>query len=181
MRISRGLFVTDTNKSVARRAWQLVSRFTWELPQTLVGWLFGEMRNITGAVDKVGFIGGATYIVNEHWRRGGSQGVSLGSFINIDNHGVFFENDGIAAFKDSVTSDQLLMHEYGHYIQSQRWGPLYLFTMGLPSLTNCIHDRIHRSDTHDVFYTETSANRNAKRYFGKHYDTTWDDRHYPLA
>lgn len=167
LRISIGLFVTDTNKSVARRAWQLFSRFTWEVPQTLIGWLFAELRNMVGAVDRVDFIGGATYVVNEHWQRGGTQGVSLGNFISIDSHGKVFFN-------------HLLMHEYGHYIQSQRWGLLYLLTMGLPSLANCIYDRIHRTDTHDTFYTETSANRNAKKYFKKHYGSKWDEAGYPI-
>lgn len=179
LRIGCGLFVTDGNKGAARRAWQLVSRFTWELPQTLMGWLFAEMRNLAGFVDKVAFAGGATYAVNEHWHRGGCQGVSLGCFINIDSHGAVCDRH--PTFDDAVTSDHLFMHEYGHYVQSQAWGPLYLLVVGLPSLTNCIHDTIRRTRTHDAFYTETSANRCARKYFGTHYGTGWDERHYPLA
>ena len=180
LRICVGLFVTDKNMSVARRVWQLFSRFTWELPQTLIGWLYAELRNMAGAVDKVDFIGGATYVINEHWKRGGSQGVSLGNIINIDRHGMILHEGEKGTFKDFVTSNHLFMHEYGHYMQSQRWGILYLFSMGIPSLTNCIYDRIHRTDTHDTYYTETSANRNAKRYFCKNYGTEWNEKLFPL-
>jgi len=168
LRICMGLFVTDRNKGIARRIWQLFSRFSWELPQTVIGWLFAELRNVFGTINRVDFVGGATYVVNEHWRQGGTQGVSLGCFINIDSH-------------CEACFDQLFMHEYGHYIQSQHWGLLYLFLIGIPSLANCIHDRIRHSCTHDTFYTETSANRKAKNYFGRHYGSEWDDTGYPLT
>jgi RHS repeat-associated protein len=36
-KIDIGLFKTDPNKNFFGRAWQLVSRFIWELPQTLLG------------------------------------------------------------------------------------------------------------------------------------------------
>ena len=32
---------------------------------------------------------------------------------------------------------------------------------------------------HNAFWTETRANRHAKRYFGKHYNLAWNETGYP--
>ena len=50
--LTRGLFLTDHNRSAWGRVWQLLSRLTWELPQTLVGWLYSVVRALAGQVDR---------------------------------------------------------------------------------------------------------------------------------
>ena len=79
--ITRGLFLTDRKRSAIGRVWQLVSRFTWELPQTLVGWLFTLFRALAGRVNRVDTLGGITFASGKARSFGG--GVSLGSFIDL--------------------------------------------------------------------------------------------------
>ena len=58
--------------------------------------------------------------------------VSLGMFIFITDEPYFYEK-----LKDTYTKQELynrlLVHEYGHTIQSLILGPLYLIVMGIPS------------------------------------------------
>ncbi|MBR0178655.1 MAG: hypothetical protein IJQ11_14670 [Bacteroidales bacterium] len=165
--ITRGLFLTDPNRSAMGRVWQVVSRFTWELPQTLVGWLFTVVRALVGRVDRVGVLGGITFALGKARSFGG--GVSLGSFIDLwlwrELSG---DGDGF------VVGNQLCMHEFGHTADSQRFGWAYLPLIGLPSLLSAMG-----KGNHNVFWTETRANRHAKRYFSKHYAVAWNDSCYP--
>lgn len=83
-------------------------------------------------------------------------------------------------FADYVKNNQLYIHEYGHYIQSQRWGPIYVFSIGLPSLISAIRDEKipydpYNASTHDYFWTEYRANRNAAKYFNLYYGVEWDE------
>jgi RHS repeat-associated protein len=61
-KIDMGVFKTDPNRTTAGQAWQLFSRFTWELPQTMLGNTFSHARNITGNVTDVTYYGGATLV-----------------------------------------------------------------------------------------------------------------------
>ena len=93
------------------------------------------------------------------------------------------------------------MHEYGHYIDSQKFGFLYLPVVGLPSLFNAMGDdsaveewkgkdvkekNIWGLNKHDIFYAETFANKLAADYFGLHYGVEWSSKnkylfgYYPL-
>ena len=57
------------------------------------------------------------------------------------------------------------MHEYGHYLQSQEYGPLYLFKVGLPSAKG------------NGKWTEHDANMRAASYFhGVDNNFTWEDK-----
>lgn len=176
-----GLFVTDSNKGFWGRTWELISRFTWQAPQTVIGWAWSQSKNIVGAVDRVDYLGGATFVTNEKWKKTGEQGITIGNYINIDMHGEV-DKDDFAVF---VTHNQLYMHEYGHYIQSQRWGPLYIPVIGLPSFISAARDKSipndpYHASTHDYFWTEYRANRNAAEYFNLHYDVVWNEFGFPL-
>ena len=60
----------------------------------------------------------------------GNSGVSLGKYI----------------FVCEGASNNTIQHEYGHCIQSERYGWLYLLIVGLPSVTRNIWNRIaHKS------------------------------------
>ena len=84
-KICWGLFLTDPKRSFLGRVWQLVSRFTWELPQTLVGWLYTLGRALVGQVDRVDRFGGITFATKVKGQ--GCMGVSLGTFVNLwDGH-----------------------------------------------------------------------------------------------
>lgn len=189
-RIDLGLMKTDPNRTFFGRGFQLFSRFTWELPKTVVGNLASHTRNVSGHVDNVDYYGGAT-LVNDNDPLGGRWGFTLGSYINSKN-----------VLADPFT-DELFRHEYGHTLQSRLIGPIYLFNAGLPSLLSATldYDLDWFNHNHDRSWFETQANRMSFRYFSNHepnalssepilygprqgpwqtkVGTPWDDARYP--
>ncbi|MBR5148314.1 MAG: VCBS repeat-containing protein [Bacteroidaceae bacterium] len=165
MMITGGLFKTDPNKNVWGRTWQLFSRFTWELPQTVVGHVWSDIRNMSGQVDRVDYYGGATFVTNEN--SSSHNGVSLGSYININLPTSI--ND---EFCNYIKKSPMFMHEYGHYIQSQYVGPRYFSVIGIPSLIQTIMNRgkyveynNHRVQRSRTAWMEVWANKLAADYF----------------
>jgi hypothetical protein len=118
LRIDRGLlFEHGPNYS----AWDVVSRYTWELPQTLVGYLYGGTRNITGNCNRVEYFDGITVLVGAG-AFGGS--VTFGNFISL--------YPGI----EPSWSDQTFIHEFGHTQQSKLFGLSYLYIIAPNSLVS---------------------------------------------
>lgn len=165
--ITRGLFLTDSHRMGWEKAWQLFSRFTWELPQTVAGWLYSVLRALAGRVDRVDTFGGITFATTTGWSYG--MGVSLGTFVEIWA-GPWMHGEG----ESFILGNQLCMHEFGHTADSQRFGWAYLPFIGLPSLLSAIS-----KGDHNVFWTEIRANRHAKYYFGKYYSIAWNESGYP--
>ena len=56
------------------------------------------------------------------------------------------------------------MHEYGHYLQSQKYGPLFMFKVGAVSALG-----------YDTFWTDTDANNRAKDHFESESDFVWNE------
>jgi len=138
-------------------------------PQTGLGYNYSQWQNIMGNVDRVDFLGGATFVTNEYAADG--HGVSLGNFINVNHTGAIEGN-----FADYVKSDPLYMHEYGHTFDSQAWGPLYLAKVGIFSAHSAeTSQKVSGAvnDTHDFRWYEMSANRHAANYFGRYYGVDW--------
>jgi len=165
------------------------TRHTWEFLQSFGGQLYTQGRNAAGYVSRVDYLGGATFATREN--AGKYDGVTLGNFININISGVITDD-----FETYVTIvDPIYMHEYGHTIDSRLFGPSYLFAVGIPSAISAAKSKLI-SDwkrkpvsnpnglyTHDVFWTETKANRRASKYFKKHYNiNNWEALYpdYPL-
>ena len=170
MKISGGLFVGN--------GLQIVSCLTWELPQTLLGLGWSHIRNITWRVDQVEYFDGATFVINEYAKK--KDGMTLGNFININDRNVM-PIDGNGDF--DPTQDNLYMHEYGHYLQSQNYGWGYLFSVGVPSLFSAWKNRLIENGltTHRVKWYELSANRKAYKYFTSKYgDIDWEEDKYPF-
>ena len=165
--LTRGLFLTDPKRSATGRVWQLVSRFTWELPQTLVGWLYSVGRALAGQVDRVDTLGGITFATKLGC--GYSMGVSLGTFVDLWA-GPWMRGEGEAY----ILGNQICMHEFGHTADSQLFGWFYLPLVGLPSLLSALG-----KGDHNVFWTEIRANSHAKRYFSKYYSIAWKEEGYP--
>ena len=84
------------------QAWQGISRYTWEGLQTWVGYNFSQFRNTFGGVDRVDYLGGATFVTGENKEY--RQGVSLGNYPNI---WLWDEIEG--SFEDRVISDPLYL------------------------------------------------------------------------
>ena len=167
VKICRGLFLTDPNRTVWGKVWQLFSRFTWELPQTLMGWLYTLLRALFGQIDRVDTLGGITFATKSNCAY--SMGVSLGTFVDLWS-GRWMRGDGTGF----IIGNQLCMHEFGHTADSQRFGWAYLPVIGLPSLMSAFG-----KGNHNVYWTETRANRHAKRYFSKHHAIAWNENGYP--
>lgn len=127
---------------------QIASRFTKELPQTLMGLGVSLGANALGRVRSVNYYGGATVL--QHYS-GNWGGFTLGSYINGDN---------------SISADptnRLFQHEYGHYLQSQEFGLAYMNRFALPSLFDTFGD-----GDHSQHFAEQDANSRAFTYFNEH-------------
>jgi RHS repeat-associated protein len=144
---------------------QIASRFTKELPQTLLGLGMGLAYNAIGRVKSVSYYGGATAIETYDPRWGA---YTLGSFIIGEN--------GIQA----STSNSLFKHEYGHYLQSQDVGWNYIYDYAIPSAIDAKNggkNDIYGYNKHDAFWVEQDANIRGRDYFGTE---NWDYEHHPI-
>lgn len=118
----------------------------------------------------LGFILFLPNIKNEHfyyhgaivtkWK--GTFSVSLGMFVFVTEKPYFAEK-----LKDEYSENELfrrlLVHEYGHTVQSLILGPLYLLVMGIPStlwgfLPNLAKKRKEQQISYFSFFTEKWAN-----------------------
>ena len=120
MKIKNPLFYSfissDPAASFLIRTFQIISHFSWELPQQLLGFLIGLCLLMRGASNRRDhFIKGVLFIETNTFGKG--YGISLG---NIIIHG-----------PDSASA--LKRHEFGHCIQSRILGPFYLLIIGVPS------------------------------------------------
>jgi RHS repeat-associated protein len=148
---------------------QILSRFTWELPQTIVGFTGAHGTNMIGNVKSVKYFDGATVLRTSSK---GYWGITLGSYI--------IGSREIKAGPGTTLGHRLFMHEYGHYLQSQRSGPLYLTKYGVPSLLNAAFG--WGGSNHKTFWAEKDANLLASRYFeGEHGFTQWSDYYNPRS
>ncbi len=165
-RIWDGLRQTDGNRTVAGQGLQLVSRFTWEAPQTALGNVFSQVRNTSGDVTDVNYYGGATIVNFDDPSNPGGWGATLGPYIN----GVNISNDPY--------NDDLFRHEYGHTLQSRIFGPLYLSHIAGPSTMSSIIDRnvgwFPTSHLHEDSWFETQANNLSFNYFTNQEPSVFD-------
>lgn len=171
---SMGKYYLDENKSFFEEMGEGISRYSWEVFQEAAGYGWTSIRN--GWTDRVDLWGGATfstrYTNDEKYN-----GVTLGSFININ----FDDDDSDARYKridyygdfdsfmnyygdSSSIKEELYIHEYGHVIQSKKWGLGYLPIPALLSIVNCATD----TKNHDYYWTEYTAVRYAYAYFNKY-------------
>jgi len=88
--------------------------------------------------------------------------VSLGMFVFVTTE-PFFVHTQKGKYTAEELSNRLLVHEYGHTIQSMLLGPLYLVVIGIPSmlwgfLPNLNALRKEKQISYFSFYTEGWAN-----------------------
>lgn len=131
----------------------LLWQWTWGILQTFLGFIV-FLKHLK---DKHYFYHGA--IITE-WKNKSS--VSLGAFIFITDEPYLYEK-----LKDEFSAKELaqrlLVHEYGHTIQSLIMGPLYLVVMGIPStlwgfMPCCNKKRREEHLSYFSFFTEKWAN-----------------------
>lgn len=174
LQIDLGRFRTDPNRSTGGQIFQIFNRFTREVPQTELGNTLAHIRNISGSVDNVDNFGGATVVDNS--KGDGRWGLTLGPYINTSRIGRVDE------------FNNLLMHEYGHVLQSETAGDLYLSKVAIPSGLSGLFDyNLGFDHDHDRTWFEISANQRVNRYLGKHYTSKgkpsvkdyWYEEEYP--
>ena len=152
--IDKSIFYSDPNKSTGARIWEIISRFTWQLPQTLIGDLFVSGMNAAGRVNNITHGYGIT-------------AVDMGLEIGAVTIGYF--TAGPEGYK-ADWRDRLFVHEYGHYVQSQQHGPLYLFSVAIPSLQSAIlQTKNYNSPRHKNRWFEADASYKGSAYFDKYY------------
>ena len=91
--------------------------YLWQLPQNLLGLILCLIYP-----DKFPT---ALKDVKVHVNQSFPSGISLGNYIIV-----------------KYVRPNTISHEYGHHLQSLKWGWLYLIVIGLPSLTGNIIDRL---------------------------------------
>jgi len=163
-KIDMGMFKTDHNRTFFGQVLQLLSRFTWESGQNVLGNLASHVRNLTGSVSNVEYYDGATLVNQGHDYYGGGWGFTLGSYINSKNASTN-PADGPAF--------ELFRHEYGHTLQSRIMGPLYISHVGIPSLLSEMFDGFGWHN-HNLSWFETQANKLSLKYFEKFEPGTLD-------
>ena len=124
-------------KTALFRLWQ----WTWGLPQTLLGFVIFLICRKCPHERYHGAI-------VTRWGQRGSLGVGMFLFLGEDD-------------------PQVLVHEYGHAVQSLILGPLFLPVMGIPSflwcnLPPCRRLRKEKGVSYYAFYPEKNAN-----FFGR--------------
>ena len=135
-------------KQILYRFWQC----TWGIFQTILG-----------------FILFLKYFKNKHFSYHGAiitewnnnTSLSLGLFVFVTVHSFFTEK-----YKYEYTQEELarklLVHEYGHTIQSLILGPLYLIVIGIPSTLwgfLFAKKRYEKQIPYCAFFTESWANK----------------------
>ena len=121
-------------KTVLFRLWQ----WTWGFPQTLLGLILYMIHK-----DKPHSAYHGCIVT--HWGNGGSLGV------------------GMFLFLGNTTDPRILVHEFGHSVQSAILGPLFLPVMGIPSFLWCNLPparklRREKGVSYYRFYPERTAN-----------------------
>jgi RHS repeat-associated protein len=151
-RIFGGLFQADQTQ--AGWGWQIVSRFTWESPQTALGYSFANLANNFGNVDAVDYYAGATVLRHQN-SIGGA--FTLGSYIQ---GGPDIRAD---------PSERYFQHEYGHVLQSRKFGLAYISSCAIPSLVSAMMDDGTSTSkwNHNYSSIEQDANKRALDYWRK--------------
>ena len=112
----------------------------WQLPQNLVGLVFGWFLKGKKDVHTPPGLSKMIHFVSAENMHGG---ISLGNFVYLR----------------PPVYEKMVRHEYGHCIQSRLLGPFYLLVIGLPSLLWALWWNPGRPVPYSWFYTERWADR----------------------
>ena len=138
---------------------QILNKWTWGLPNSIIGNVGAHIGNNLGWVHSVSNMEGMLAI-------------SMTRLFDTDaaatiGHYSFGPRDYKATWKD-----HMFVHEYGHYIQSQKLGPYFMIAIGVPSLisaTNILQS--FGAPKHYERWFEVNASKLGAEYFDNHYGT----------
>ena len=158
-----GLFIPTKLFQPQIKIIQIFSRFTWEIPQTLLALLVFVFLFFSLRISSIIFSHGAVIIKT----KGKFGGFTLSNFIIGDG-----EIEG-------NPSQRLFQHEFGHVLQSLKSGPIYLIKYGLPSLISAYRNKGAVHAKHPV---EQDANVQAKTFWDTNYQHTylWNEKYNPI-
>ncbi len=127
-----------------------VLQMTWGIIQNVLGFLIWLYVLLTGPKEERRFFYGALVT---RWNLASSMSMGMFLFMGTDN-------------------ERVIVHEYGHSIQSLILGPFYLPIIGLPSLLwSYSYSRIKRSTKrryrYTSFYPEKWANHLGRLFTGR--------------
>lgn len=130
LQLIRGNYIAGQEQDYGKGILTVISRLIWEQPQNMAGYIFMQLLNSAWLLAVVEHYKQATISQGNFFRGGG---LALGSFILIDLHESLPVE--VKPIDDiSVAVKILIRHEYGHVLQSNRSGPIYLFKYGIPSI-----------------------------------------------
>ena len=138
-------------------------QWTWGLPQTLVGAiLFVLNKNFQHFSYKGAIV--------TKWKSKSS--VSLGMFLFVTDDPFFYYPKFQKDYDEDQFSKMLMVHEYGHTIQSLIFGPFYLFAVGVPSfawsfLPVYVRKRADEGMSYFSVYPEKWANKLGEKVTGE--------------
>ncbi len=136
-----------------KKIFYIVLQWTWGILQTFLG----SVLFLLHVRDRHFFYHGAVVTV---WK--GKSSLALGGFLFLTDEPFFCEKLQGEYSKEEL-SRRLLVHEYGHTVQSLILGPLYLLVMGIPStlwgfLPSLARRRREKEISYFSFFTERWAN-----------------------
>lgn len=128
----------------------LILRWTWELPQTLLGLCLIPFYKKT-LLRVIDYDGTKVYLYDKF-----PGGISLGYYTHLDWNAKDHNNNIVRiGLKRSIKHESA-----GHGKQSRYLGPLYLIIIGLPSIIHCwIHELCGRKWDYYSFPTEKWADK----------------------
>lgn len=133
---------------------QIINKWTYGGLNSAVGNLISHGVNWAGMVDGVTEMDGMLAL----------SGITEGSAAFTVGHYSLGPDNYTATYKD-----HLFVHEYGHYIQSQRMGPAYFSVVAIPSLLSAWFTSDLVGMKHDYRWFEINASKLAARYFNREY------------
>lgn len=161
--IKHGFNVSQYNWTKTVNAWridigmfqgsfgQVLNKWTWSYHQSLIGKDLAHGLNLAGKVRNVTHMDGMLAL----------DGVTNNGAAFTIGHYSFGPKDYKATWKD-----HLFVHEYGHYMQSQLFGPFYIGLVAIPSALNA---NGLLPGKHEYRWYEVDASRRAAHYFDKKY------------
>ncbi len=147
---------TDPDKTTAGKILQVVSKFIWELPQSLTGVFAGQTIGYINGVDKVYGFKGATVIQTKFDT---TTKLSDGSIVDTWDWGFTI---GSIITTDQTASNVIIRHEYGHYLTSRVQGPLFLPLNILSPISVLFGEEFHSK-----MPWEKWADKKSHRFFNK--------------
>lgn len=138
---------------------QILNKWTYGIFNSLVGNVVSQVYNAVGKVDDVTYLDGMAAL---------SGATHKNSAMTIGHYSLGPDN-----YQASWT-DNLFVHEYGHYIQTQQMGFWYFPIVALPSITSAAFTSELSGMEHSDRWFEVDASNKGAKYFDKHYGSGKD-------